>query len=119
MPQTHSLPLTETQHLDLKAYRQRLLLLGLLSAGIDVAAFYLQAPLIIVSFGSSLIVDEMIEWVISSLIAKNKIRLKKRYKFAGLIPVPGITSLSLQAIAEMIASYRNPQKVLARLAAPE
>jgi hypothetical protein len=115
MPDPHTAILTANQRETLKAFRRRLLLLGLISAGIDIAIFSLEVPLIITFLGASLVLDELIEWVISSLIAKNKMTLKKRYKIAGLIPLPGFTSLSLQTAVELIASYRAPHKVLARL----
>lgn len=95
MAEEQTSALTEPQRETLKAFRQRLLLLGAVSAGIDILIFSFELPLIVTFLGASLIVDELIEWVISYLIAKNKMRLKKRYKIAGLIPLPGFTSLSL------------------------
>ena len=90
----------------------------LVSSGIDIAIFTAEAPFIVAFFGASLIVDEIIEYIISSLLAKNKLKLKKGYKIAGILPIPGITSLSLQAAIEMIRSYRKPEKILAKLNPP-
>ena len=90
----------------------------LLSSGIDLTIFFFEAPFLVSSFGGSLVVDEIIEFVISKLLARNKLDLKTRYKVAGVIPVPGITSLSLQAVIEMVRSYRKPEKILAKLNAP-
>ena len=90
----------------------------LVSSGIDIAIFFFETPLIITFWGASLIVDEIIEYVISSLLSKNKLKLKKGYKIAGVLPIPGVTSLTLQSIIEMIRSYRKPEKILAQLNPP-
>ncbi|MEZ4849871.1 MAG: hypothetical protein R3B93_14905 [Bacteroidia bacterium] len=103
----------------LRGYRRRLLWLILISSGIDAAMFTAEPALLIPSFGSSLVVDEIIEYIISNLLAKNKLDLKKRYKIVGILPIPGVTSLSTQALIELIRSYRKPEKILARLNAGE
>lgn len=102
----------------IRSFRWRLLALGTISAAIDAALFTAEIGWMIASLGSSLIIDELVEWVISSLIARNKMRLKKRYKIAGFIPLPGVTSLSLQAAVELARSFRKPEEVLERLAPP-
>lgn len=100
----------------LSTHRRRLWLLILASAGIDMAIFFFETPVIISFFGASLILDEMVEYVISSLLAGTRLKLKRGYKIFGLLPIPGITSLSAQAIVELIRSHRKPEKVLAKLA---
>lgn len=111
--------LTAEDQLELRGFRRRLVYLMLISSGIDTALFGLEIPFIGASFGSSLVVDELVEWLISSLLAKNKMRLKNRYKLVGLIPIPGITSLTVQCLIEYFRSKRDPESVLARLRAPE
>ena len=111
-------PLTTEDAAELKGFRRRLVYLALISSGIDTALFGLEIPFIGASLGSSLIVDELIEWLISSMIAKNKMDLKKRYKIAGLIPIPGLTSLTLQCIMEYRRSLKAPEEILARLREP-
>ncbi len=104
---------------ELRGFRRRLVYLALISSGIDTALFGLEIPFIGASFGSSLVVDEIVEYFISSLLARNKMKLKKRYKIVGFIPVPGLTSLTLQCIMEYIKSRRSPEDILARLREPE
>lgn len=103
----------------IRDYRRNLLLLILISAGIDVAIFSFELPLVLTFMGAPLIVDELVEFVISYLLGKNRLRLKKRYKIAGFIPIPGITSLALQGLMEYIKSIRNPEKVLLQLDEPK
>ena len=107
--------ITPAQRKTLSAYKRRLRLLILLSAGIDVLIFYFEIPLIITFFGASLLVDEIIEFFISNLLAKNKMRRKKRFKIFGFIPLPGVTALSIQAGIELWRSWRRPEKILHNL----
>jgi len=99
----------------LKAYRRRLYLLMGISSGIDFFLTGAEALLLIPSWGTSILVEEMVEWVISSLLAKNKMELKNRYKIVGLIPLPGVTSLTVQALIELRKARKEPRKVLQKL----
>ncbi|GAB4430526.1 MAG: hypothetical protein OHK0039_49200 [Bacteroidia bacterium] len=108
--------LTPDQTTTLRSFRRRLYAMMALSSGLDIALFMAEAPLLLPFFGSSLIVDEVIEWFISSMLARNRMDLHLRYKVVGLVPVPGFTSLTLQALLELRRSHRRPQEVLARLA---
>jgi hypothetical protein len=114
-----AIPLSPDAEQTLRAFRRRLISLALISSAIDAVIFGIEIPLIGASLGSSLVVDELVEWVISSMIARNKMDLKKRYKLAGLIPVPGVTALTIQCIIEYRQSLRAPQKILDRLQAGE
>lgn len=111
--------LTEEAQGILKSFRRRLIYLILLSSGIDALIFGLELPFIPATLGSSLIVDEIVEFLISSLIAKNRMKIKTRYKIAGFFPIPGLTALTLQCIVEYIQSHRAPEDVLARLDDPD
>lgn len=106
--------LSPAQEQLLKDFRRRLILLALISSGIDFALLSVEVPLLPVSSGASLVVGEVVEWLISSLIAKNKMDLKRRYKLAGFIPIPGVTALTLQAVIEYRQSLVAPERVLAR-----
>ena len=99
----------------LRDYRRRLIYLGTLASGVDFVIFGLGIPLLGTSFGTSLIVDELVEGIVVSLIAKNKMRLKKRYRLIGLIPVPGVTALTVQCLVEYRKALRRPEAVLAHL----
>jgi hypothetical protein len=110
--------LTPEQEQQLQDYRRRLRWLILLSSGIDTLIFFVEAPLILPFMGGSLIIDEIVEHILSRLIAANRMRLKKRYRIAGLIPVPGVTALTLQSLVEMRKSRRHPEEILKALASP-
>ena len=113
-----SAPLSPADRQELRAYRRRLWLLILVSSGLDLLLFLPEVPVIFTWFGSTLILDEAIEYVISTLLARNRLRLHPGYKVAGLIPIPGVTALSLQALRELYRVRRRPTEVLARLHAP-
>jgi hypothetical protein len=101
----------------LAGYRRNLYLLILVSSGIDVAATLAGGVAALPTLGGSFVVEEVVEWIISGLLAKNKLELKKRYKIVGLLPVPGLTSLSIQCVLELRALRRRPKKILERLKA--
>ncbi len=101
----------------LAGYRRNLYLLILVSSGIDVAATLAGGVAALPTLGGSFVVEEVVEWIISGLLAKNKLDLKKRYKIIGLLPVPGLTSLSIQCVLELRALSRRPEKILERLKA--
>ncbi|RMG68656.1 MAG: hypothetical protein D6722_11575 [Bacteroidetes bacterium] len=104
----------------MRAHRRRLWLLILVSSGLDILIFLPEIPVLFSWFGSSLILDELIEYFISTAIARSRLKLHPGYKVAGLIPIPGVTALSLQAAHALIRSWRKPEKVLASLeAAPQ
>ena len=67
------------------------------------------------SLGGSLVVDEIVEWVISRLLARNRLKLSRWYQVVGFIPIPGVTALSMQAAVAYARSRRQPEKVLAQL----
>ena len=93
--------------MDTKKYRQKRLLLILLSSGIDIAAFGAELPLVLPLFGMNFVVDEIVEYLISKIIAGERIQIKPAYKVAGFIPIPGVTSLSLQCAIEIFRSYQK------------
>lgn len=59
---------------------------------------FAEVPFLVQTLGGSLVVEEIMEFFISRWIAGSAIDLKKRYKILGLIPIPGVTSLSIQAL---------------------
>lgn len=92
----------------------------IIAVAVDVVIFAGEAITVMVPSGFlSLIVDEVVEFFVSNLIAKNKLKLKDRYKIVGLLPIPGLTSVSLQASLALIQSYRKPEKVLELMAESE
>lgn len=96
----------------LRNYKRRLYTLMGISSGIDLLLSSAEIVLAVPSFGSSIVVEELVEWFISSLLAKNKMDLKKRYKIVGLLPVPGLTSLTIQAVLELRKASREPEEIL-------
>ncbi|MEO0894961.1 MAG: hypothetical protein AAFY71_00980 [Bacteroidota bacterium] len=106
---------TEEEQLILRDYKRRLYGLIGVSSTIDVILSAAEIIAFIPTGGSSLIVDEIVEWIISSLLAKNKMDLKMRYKIVGLLPIPGLTSLSFQAWRELRKLKKEPEEILAKM----
>jgi hypothetical protein len=106
--------LSDQDQQTLRDFRRRLIYLAAISSAIDLIIFGVGIPFLSTTLGTSLIVDELVELFISSLIAKNKMKLKNRYKIAGFIPIPGVTALTLQCLVEYRQALRQPQAILAR-----
>ena len=94
--------------------QRRLELLGLfgLSAGLDAALFLAELPLDASLFGLPLVVDEAVELGISILIGRNRLKTKWYDKAIGLLPIPGVTAITVRAGFELMRSFVQPQKFL-------
>ncbi|MEL6626107.1 MAG: hypothetical protein AAFQ83_17110 [Bacteroidota bacterium] len=112
MSTTSLSPESQTQ---IRKYRLRLFGMMAISSGIDALMFIGDVVTLVGTFGLSFLLDEIIEYFLSSLIAKNKMRLKRRYRIVGLLPVPGLTSLTIQALFELRKTYKDPEEILAKL----
>ena len=112
MSTTSLSPESQTQ---IRKYRLRLFGMMAISSGIDALMFIGDVVTLVGTFGLSFLLDEVIEYFLSSLIAKNKMRLKRRYRIVGLLPVPGLTSLTIQALFELRKTYKDPEEILAKL----
>lgn len=84
----------------------------LLSAGIDIAMTFFEVPVIISTFGTELILDEVIEYFLSGWIAGTAIDLKRRNRLIGLLPIPGVTSLSVQCAKELWKLQKAEKRAL-------
>lgn len=94
--------------------QRRLELVGLfgLSAGLDAAMFMAELPLDASLFGLPLVVDEVVEFGISMLIGRNRLKTKWYDKAIGLLPIPGITAITVRAGFELIRSFVRPAKFM-------
>lgn len=110
-------PLSTEQQRSLRAYRRQLWLLMALSSGLDLLTSVPSLSFMAPTFGGSLLLDEAVEYLVSKLLARNRLRLHPVYKVAGFIPVPGVTALSLQVVRELYRLRRQPTQALARLEA--
>ncbi|MFN0200749.1 MAG: hypothetical protein ACKVTZ_04485 [Bacteroidia bacterium] len=72
-----------------------------ISSGIDVVMEVFDIGLAVPSMGLSLVIDEILEWFISNYLSGVKIDLKMRNRLIGLLPLPGVTSVSVQALKEI------------------
>ncbi len=112
LPQMDNPQLTETQLAHLADRRRRLLGVMALSSGLDIALSVAGASIAIPTFGGSVLLEEVVEYLISVLLAGSYLSLKKRYKLIGFLPVPGVTALSVQCLFELRKINRRPHEVL-------
>lgn len=89
--------------------KQTLLYLGLASAALDVVVSTLGWTLTIPMVGSNIVVEEALEYYISNTLAKRYFgeELSNSQKIAGVIPIPGVTGLSMKCFQE----YMKVQKM--------
>ena len=92
--------------------RMELLALFGLSAGLDVALFAAELPLDATLFGLPLVVDEVMEFGISLLIGRNRLKLRWYDKVIGLVPLPGVTAITVRAGMELMRSFVRPGKFM-------
>ena len=104
---------TETAILALRKRKKGLIKALVLSAGIDIAISVFEFPLVVEFLGTPLIIDEIVEYFISRWVAGHNIDLKKRNRLIGFIPIPGVTSVSVQCIRELWKLNKAEKKMLA------
>ena len=79
----------------------------ILSGGIDGVLWFAALFFSIPTFFTSFIVDELIEYAISSLLAKTgmKTKVTKLDKIIGLVPIPLVTSITVRSGIELVKSF--------------
>lgn len=82
------------------------------SSGIDIAMSFVELATVIETLGGSIIIDEIIELLISKWVAGANIDLKNRSRIIGFIPIPGVTSISVQALKEIWKLSRKEKELL-------
>lgn len=85
----------------LQAQKSALWKMLLLSAGFDIAMFFVELPLDLSFLGAPIVVDELMGFFLSKWAAGTNIDLKMRYRIVGLLPIPGVTAISLQCAMEL------------------
>ena len=96
----------------LKQRRRELWMLLGLSGGLDIALFFAELPLGAGLLGIPLLVDEVVEFGISLLIGRNRLTTKWYDKVIGLLPIPGVTAITVRAGLELIRSFVRPGKFM-------
>ena len=92
---------------DLRAKRRDLWIVLILSMGIDwiaSAIALLLSPLFPIA---TIVIEEIIENVISNLIAKYGLKqdLSTWDNILGFIPIPGVTAITIRCVKELVHSY--------------
>jgi hypothetical protein len=87
--------------------KTKFLLLALLSIGIDWILSLLEIPF----FGAlplALTAEEVLELLISTVIAGNRMKLDWIDRLLGFLPVPGITAITVRLIRNYFKKDQNP-----------
>ena len=72
-----------------------------LSIGIDLLASLVETPFVIELLGTPLVIDELMEVMISNLLAKERIKLRWYDYALGMLPIPGVTAISVYAFRNL------------------
>jgi len=85
-----------------------------LSMALDFAMTSAEIPLLGFTFGSSVIVEEIIEYFLSGYLSKYGLKGKMTAsdKMIGFIPVPGVTGIAVRCAKELIR-MRKEEKLMA------
>lgn len=80
-----------------------------ISAGVDFITSATGLGLAVPSVFSSFMIEEMIEWLFSSLAVRYILDddLSTFEQVAGFIPIPGVTALTIKCVLELIKLKRN------------
>jgi len=81
--------------------RKTLIKLALVSVVIDLATSFFELPFMAFTIGT-ITVEELVEQVISTWIARNQIQLTVTDRVIGMIPIPGITPVTVRVVREFL-----------------
>ncbi len=81
--------------------RKKLIRLAILSAVIDLVATFAEIPFLEFMVGT-IAVKEIIEQLISTLIARHEINLTAFDRLVGLIPFPGVTPVTVRVARALL-----------------
>jgi hypothetical protein len=87
--------------------KTKFLVLALLSVGIDSILSLLEIPF----FGAlplALTAEEILELVISTVIAGNRMKLDWIDRLLGFLPIPGVTAITVRLIRNHFKKDQNP-----------
>jgi hypothetical protein len=81
--------------------RRKLIQLALLSFGIDIFTTLIELPFLVFILELAP-VKELIEQLISTLIAGTTIKLTFTDRLIGLLPIPGVTAVTVRVFRELV-----------------
>ena len=97
----------EINNLPIKSSKAELIKLLVVVTAIDLGLTVFDITGFIASFGMNIVVEEILELVMSGLLARNKVELTWTDKAVGLLPIPGVTALGFRAVKELIKLRKN------------
>ena len=80
---------------------------ALVSIGLDSVLSLFEIPF----FGAlplAITAEEILELLISTLIAGNRIKLDWLDRFLGFLPIPGITAITVRLVRDHFSKNKNP-----------
>ncbi len=73
-----------------------------ISVAIDLVIALGEVPFVIQLFGVPIVVDEILEAILSRILSKTKIKLKWYDYVIGALPIPGVTAISVYALRNLL-----------------
>ncbi len=103
MSANKEIEIRESAHTGLPT-RRTLLFIMALSIALDYMLMSMEMPLVFVTFGFSIVVEEIIELILSTQLAKYGLenKLSRTDKIIGFIPIPGVTAIAVRCLKELI-----------------
>lgn len=83
------------------ARKNALLKLAAISIVLDIIASAIEIPFIFALFGT-VAIEEFTETLISTLIARNELRLDWKDRLIGFLPIPGVTAVTVAVFREFV-----------------
>ncbi len=103
MPSNTEIQIQEIEKVRLPTKRALLLMIAL-SVALDYMMMSVELPLVVITLGGSVVVEEIIELLLSNQLAKHGLqdKLSLTDKAIGFIPIPGVTAIAVRCIKELI-----------------
>lgn len=84
-----------------RARRNTLIRLAAISIVLDILSSAIEIPFIFALFGA-VTIEEVTETLISTLVARNELRLDWKDRFIGFLPIPGVTAVTVAVFREFV-----------------
>jgi hypothetical protein len=81
--------------------RKKLIQLAVVAVVIDLATTLFELPFLAFTVGT-ITLEEIVEQILSTVIARNEITLTLSDRLIGMLPIPGITPVTVRVVREFL-----------------